>query len=109
MKHKLTLGLLASMCIRYDHGFFMEYEETSTLFPKQNLMTERKNIIDKMIIFYEQGTGLDEVSSRQILEELDGSGFYSVENNHSYEWMWNRFPELLIHCERALHCPCKES
>lgn len=74
MIYPLTLGLLASMAIRYDHGFgiCMTPWETHDKFLKR-----QRECLDTVLAYYKlYCTNSKEAVDPQLNEEITGKGFY---------------------------------
>lgn len=72
----ISPGLLISMAIRHDHSFGMQFQH--------GLEEKQINLIYKMAELYKIR---EDLTDRQLLEEITGEGFYSFEREHIYrEW-----------------------
>jgi hypothetical protein len=97
-QHKLTLGLLVSMSMRYDHSFLSPLFGIGLIEQLQGTMNlsqvakKRVELLHKMLQVYKhiisgitaEAVPVDPISLSQLTEEVNGSGFYSVERDSEY-------------------------
>jgi len=96
MNYKASLGLLASMALRYDHAFGMDAGQSQQMpWPEladcMGYTPERRvKLLREMLAAYSHitagapATDIYPVSLEQITEEVNGAGFYSPEYNDYY-------------------------
>jgi len=84
----LSVGLLVSALMRYDHGLFAPYFPDDVIGGLQGPPEERIPIaIDEVIGIYDKiaaGAELETVTERQVAEEFTLKGFYSPAREDGY-------------------------
>lgn len=91
----LTLGLLTSMALRYDHSFLAPFPDSMGMGEVTSPATSQNAriwLLQRLMLIYAQITGnssetldLDAGSLAQLTEEITGAGFYSLEHDAEYE------------------------